>query len=278
MSVDIRWDPSRERFPGKDTHEDTTDTYACSRRRRCAWSRCGDAPADDGGSDTEAAADGSVAGFRSVPRTFEPTGPACADVPADGDGSFEGMADDTAAVAASNNPELSTLVAAVDAAALTDTLNGAGPFTIFAPSNDAFDKIPTNVLDSILADTDLLTSILTYHVVSGEALSSTDLADVGTAETVNGESLDFALDGDTLFINGQEAAVVCADITVGNGIVHIIDSVLQPPTDDLSGGGSSSSAPSSAPDVTATSRPMVTVRSPAWLTTRPPRPRPPTRN
>lgn len=214
-----------------------------------------DAPADDGGSDTEAAADGSVAGFRSVPRTFEPTGPACADVPADGDGSFEGMADDTAAVAASNNPELSTLVAAVDAAALTDTLNGAGPFTIFAPSNDAFDKIPTNVLDSILADTDLLTSILTYHVVSGQALSSTDLADVGTAETVNGESLDFALDGDTLFINGEEAAVVCADITVGNGIVHIIDSVLQPPSDDLSGGGSSSSAPSSAPDVTAVATP-----------------------
>jgi len=197
----------------------------------------------------------SATGFRSTPRTFEPTGPGCAAIPADGDGSFEGMADDPAATAASANPELSTLVAAVEAAGLGDTLNGDGPFTIFAPNNGAFDKIPANVLDSILADTELLTSILTYHVVSGEALSSADLAEAGTAATVNGAELAFALDGESLTINGDEAVVVCADVAVGNGIVHIIDSVLQPPSDDLSGGGSSSSTPSSGPDITAVATP-----------------------
>lgn len=200
-------------------------------------------------------APGQVTGFSSAPRTFEPTGPACADVPADGEGSFEGMADDPAATAATNNPELSTLVAAVAAAGLADTLNGEGPFTIFAPNNAAFDKIPTNVLDSILADTELLTSILTYHVVGSEALGSSDLAQSGTAATVNGAELAFALDGETLTINGDEAVVVCADIAVGNGIVHIIDSVLQPPSDDLGGAGSSSSTPSSGPDVTAVATP-----------------------
>ena len=220
---------------------------------------CGDddddsPPADtsvDAPADTEADAGTTAAGWRSAPQT--PTGPGCADVPAEGDGSFEGMADDPAATAAANNPDLSTLVAAVDAAGLTDTLNGGGPFTIIAPNNAAFDKIPTNVLDSILADSDLLTSILTYLVISGEALSAADLAEGGTAVTVNGAELTFALDRDTLTINGDEATVVCADIPVGNGIVQIVDSVLQPPSDDL--GIDGSSVPSSAPDVTAVATP-----------------------
>ncbi|HUF98696.1 MAG TPA: fasciclin domain-containing protein, partial [Ilumatobacter sp.] len=93
-----------------------------------------------------------------------PFGDGCAAVPADGEGSFDGMADDPAATAASNNPVLSTLVAAVTAAGLGDTLNSEGPFTIFAPTNDAFGAIPADDLDAVLADTELLTSILTYHV------------------------------------------------------------------------------------------------------------------
>ena len=107
------------------------------------------------------------------------TGPACGSLPTDGEGSLAGMADDPAATAASNNPELSTLVAAVTAADLVDTLNSAGPFTIFVPVNSAFEKIPAADLDAVLADTDLLTSILTYHVVP-EQLSSTELAEAGT--------------------------------------------------------------------------------------------------
>jgi transforming growth factor-beta-induced protein len=206
---------------------------------------------------TEAHDASSAAGFRSAP-TAAPSGPACADVPADGEGSFAGMADDPGGTAAANNPELSTLVAAVDAAGLTDTLNGEGPFTIFAPDNAAFEKIPTNVLDSILADAELLTSILTYHVVGDEALDSAALAEGGTATTVNGSELQFALDGDSLMINGDEAVVVCADIPVANGVVHIIDTVLQPPSDDVSLLGSSvpSSGPGAlGPDVTAVATP-----------------------
>lgn len=89
-------------------------------------------------------------------------GAAWAAVPADGAGSFDGMANDPAATASSNNPVLSTLVTAVVEAGLVDTLNSQGPFTIFAPYNDSFAAIPAEDLDAILADTDLLTSILTY--------------------------------------------------------------------------------------------------------------------
>ncbi|CAN5820633.1 hypothetical protein BH24ACT5_BH24ACT5_21470 [soil metagenome] len=195
-------------------------------------------------------------GFRTAvrPQVIEPTGPACADLPTEGAGSLEGMAVDPAATAASNNPELSTLVAAVDAAGLVDTLNGDGPFTIFAPSNAAFEKIPANVLDSILAQDDVLSSILTYHVISGQALSGADLAAAGTEVTVNGAELTFTLDGDSLLINNGAATVVCAGIPVANGIVHIIDSVLQPPSDDIGNDGSSS-VPNSGPVVTAVAAP-----------------------
>ena len=152
-------------------------------------------------------------------------GPGCAAVPADGEGSFGGMADDPAATAASNNPLLSTLVSAVQAAGLVDTLNGEGPFTIFAPTNDAFAAIPAETLDMVLADTDLLTSILTYHVVAGDSSSASDLGSAGMLATVNGDSLEFGTDGTT--VNGAE--VICSDVPVANGTVHIVDQVLLPP-------------------------------------------------
>jgi len=157
-----------------------------------------------------------------------PTGPLCSAVPADGEGSFAGMTDDTAATAASNNPVLSTLVAAVQAAGLVDTLNSDGPFTIFAPANPAFDALPAGTLDAVLADTDLLTSILTLHVVAGEKLSSADLAELDSVTTVNGAdiALEVADDG-TLMVNGQ-ASVGCADIQTANATVHVIDAVLMP--------------------------------------------------
>ena len=157
-----------------------------------------------------------------------PTGPLCAAVPADGEGSFAGMTDDTAATAASNNPVLSTLVAAVSAAGLVDTLNSDGPFTIFAPANPAFDALPAGALDAVLADTNLLTSILTLHVVAGEQLSSSDLAELDSVTTVNGAdvTIEVADDG-TLMVNGQ-ASVGCADIQTANATVHVIDAVLMP--------------------------------------------------
>lgn len=153
-----------------------------------------------------------------------PFGPACSAVPDDGEGSFDGMADDPAATAASNNPLLSTLVGAVGQAGLVDTLNSEGPFTIFAPVNDAFAAIPADQLDAVLADNDLLTSILTLHVVAGQSLSAAELGEAGTLETVNGESISFGPDGTT--VNG--ANVLCSDVTTANATVHIIDTVLLP--------------------------------------------------
>lgn len=156
-----------------------------------------------------------------------PVGPACSSIPEDGEGSFSGMADDPAATAASNNPGLSTLVTAVTEAGLVDTLNGEGPFTIFAPANSAFEAIPAEDLDAVLADKDLLTSILTLHVVPGEILDGATLAGMDSVPTVNGADITIAPSGESLEINGQ-AQVVCANIEVGNGVVHIIDTVLMP--------------------------------------------------
>jgi uncharacterized surface protein with fasciclin (FAS1) repeats len=150
-------------------------------------------------------------------------GPGCAAVPADGEGSFAGMADDPAGTAASNNPVLSTLVTAVVEADLVDTLNSDGPFTIFAPTNDAFAAIPEDILGAVLADKDLLTSVLTYHVVAGESLTADDLGGQ-TLATVEGGDLVFPATGEGV----NDATVICSNVPVANGTVHIIDSVLLP--------------------------------------------------
>jgi uncharacterized surface protein with fasciclin (FAS1) repeats len=175
-----------------------------------------DAPSTSAPSDT-APADGDA-----------PSGPACSAVPADGEGSFAGMTDDTAATAASNNPLLSTLVTAVTQAGLVDTLNSDGPFTIFAPVNDAFAALPPADLEAVLADQDLLTSILTLHVVAGESLSADQLVEKGTVTTVNGADLTIEAGADgTVMVNGQ-ATVGCANVMTANATVHIIDAVLMP--------------------------------------------------
>ncbi len=185
------------------------------------------------GSDSKSASTDSTTASTSAKAslTSENFGPGCAAVPTSGAGSFAGMAQDPAATAASNNPALSTLVAAVTAANLGDTLNGPGPFTIFAPSNEAFAKIPKATLDTLLADpSGDLTKILTYHVIAGKQLDAQQLADAGTEKTVNGAEVKIAESGDTIEINGQ-SAVVCGNVKTANGNVMIIDTVLMPPTD-----------------------------------------------
>jgi uncharacterized surface protein with fasciclin (FAS1) repeats len=158
------------------------------------------------------------------------SGPGCAAVPTEGEGSFEGMADDPAATAAGNNPQLSTLAAAVDAAGLTDTLNGEGPFTIFAPSNSAFAKIPADDLEGVLADpAGVLTDILTLHVVSGQQVSTSDLVAAGTVDTLGGTlTVDQFGDRVTVDAGSGPAVIVCGDIRTANATVHIIDVVLLP--------------------------------------------------
>ena len=147
--------------------------------------------------------------------------------------------------AAAELPELSMFTAAIAASSLVDQLAGDGPFTIFAPSNAAMSEIPTNVLDSLLADPELLDSILGYHIVVGEALPS-DMV-VGELETLNG-ALTITGDGDTLVINGGEATVVCPDVITADATIHVIDHVLQPADESGCPGASSSIPGSSTPD------------------------------
>ncbi|MQS07277.1 fasciclin domain-containing protein [Streptomyces alkaliphilus] len=153
-----------------------------------------------------------------------PFGPGCADIPEEGPGSFDGMAEEPVATAASNNPELSTLVTALTEAGLVDTLNSAEALTVFAPTNDAFDAIPEEDLNALLADRDQLTEVLTYHVV-GERLSPEDLEDA-EYETLQGEEVTVSGSDEEYTVNG--ANVVCGDVQTENATVYLIDEVLMP--------------------------------------------------
>ncbi len=121
--------------------------------------------------------------------------------------------------------DFTTLVAAIEAAGLVDTLSGDGPFTVFAPTDAAFDALPEGTLDELLADPDALADILTYHVVAGEVYAA-DVVELESAETVNGASVDITVDGDSVMVNG--ANVVQTDIQASNGVIHVIDAVLIP--------------------------------------------------
>jgi uncharacterized surface protein with fasciclin (FAS1) repeats len=157
-------------------------------------------------------------------------GPGCAayaeQVP-DGAGSITGMSTDPVAVAASNNPMLTTLVSAVSGELnpdvnLVDTLNG-DEFTVFAPVDDAFAKIDAATLESLKTDSDTLTKILTYHVVPGQL---TPDQVVGQQTTVEGGTVEVTGSGDELMVN--DAAVVCGGVMTQNATVYLVDSVLMP--------------------------------------------------
>lgn len=156
-----------------------------------------------------------------------PFGPACSAVPADGAGSFTGMSTAPVATAASANPVLSTLVTAVGEAGLVDTLNSASNITVFAPSNDAFAKVPADALKGLLADKAALTKVLTYHVV-GETIEPDALGSGGPFTTLQGGTVEASGSGESFTVNGQ-SAVVCGNITTANAKVYIIDTVLMPP-------------------------------------------------
>ncbi len=155
----------------------------------------------------------------------KPFGPGCASVPADGKGSFNGMATDPVATAASNNPLLKTLVTAVKQAGLVDTLNSAPEITVFAPTNDAFAKIPADTLNKVLADKPTLTKILTNHVIAGK-LSPDKLA--GDHQTQAGTTVTVKGSGEAFMVGKDSANVVCGNVTTANATVYIVDSVLMP--------------------------------------------------
>ena len=153
-------------------------------------------------------------------------GSGCAAVPTDASnkGSFQAMAQVPVATAASGNPLLSTLVSAVKQAGLVDSLNSTSDITVFAPTNDAFNKIPAATLKKVLADKKTLTSILTYHVVSGK-LAPADLA--GSHKTLQGGDVTVSGSGQSFMVDGK-ASVICGNVQTANATVYIIDSVLMP--------------------------------------------------
>lgn len=148
-------------------------------------------------------------------------------------------ADGTVVAVAQGNPDFSTLVSAVQAAELVDTLNGAGPFTVFAPTNAAFEKIPADTLNGLLQpeQRDALTSVLTYHVVAGQvdAAALTQQIEQGggsaTLTTVQGGTLTASVVDGTVTLTdeaGNTSRVVMADVAASNGVIHAIDTVVMP--------------------------------------------------
>ncbi len=178
------------------------------------------------------AASPSMSASASMDPAANLVGPGCAgyaeQVPS-GAGSVAGMAADPVAVAASNNPLLTTLTAAVSGQLnpnvnLVDTLNGS-EFTVFAPVDEAFAKIDSATIETLKTDSDLLTKILTYHVVPGQiAPSEID----GTHTTVEGQDVTVAGSGDSITVNGS-SNVICGGVQTANATVYLIDTVLMPP-------------------------------------------------
>jgi uncharacterized surface protein with fasciclin (FAS1) repeats len=199
-----------------------------------ALSACGsdDLAENSASAGTSSSMDSSEAAETSaVPASDEPFGAGCSAVPTEGEGSFTGMTDDPVVTAASNNPALSTLVQAVTAANLGDALNGARQITVLAPANPAFEAVPADALNTLLADVPQLTTVLTHHVIEGR-LAPDELA--GTHTTLNndevtiegsGEDFSVAMDGTVV---GLEASVICGNVQTANATVYIIDQVLKP--------------------------------------------------
>jgi uncharacterized surface protein with fasciclin (FAS1) repeats len=124
-----------------------------------------------------------------------------------------------------NAGSFNTLVAAVKAAGLVETLSSEGPFTVFAPTDEAFAQIPEEKLNALLADKEALTAVLTYHVVPGRVMAE-DVVTLQSARTVNGQSVDIKVWDGTVMID--DAQVVTADVEASNGVIHVINKVILP--------------------------------------------------
>ncbi|MEO6145424.1 MAG: fasciclin domain-containing protein [Dermatophilaceae bacterium] len=187
-----------------------------------------------GSSDTTTAGAPAATASQAAPETTKAPmsdasaavfGSGCAAVPKDGKGSFNGMATDPVATAASNNPLLKTLVTAVGAAGLGDTLNTTPDITVFAPVDSAFAKLPPAALKAALADPKgLLTKILTNHVVQGK-ITPDMLA--GDHKTLEGGTLKVTGSGEAFKVNGENN-IICGNVPTANATVYIVDGVLLP--------------------------------------------------
>ncbi|WP_233498810.1 fasciclin domain-containing protein [Blastococcus sp. TF02A-26] len=195
----------------------------------CGSDDSGDDTASDSGSSSSSSSESTSSAPADEASSEEPFGAGCSAVPTDGEGSFTGMTDDPVATAASNNPALSTLVQAVTAANLGDTLNSAEDITVLAPANPAFEAIPADALNAVLADNAQLTAILTHHVIEGR-LAPDELA--GTHTTLNGDQVTIEGSGESFTVDGtitqMQASVICGNVQTANATVYIIDQVLAP--------------------------------------------------
>ena len=202
----------------------TVGLTACSSSGGDSSSTSGNAPAGSSTSSSPMTSDEASAGAAAS----EPFGSACSAVPKSGAGSFNGMATDPVATAASHNPVLSTLVTAVAKAGLVDTLNSQQAITVFAPYNGAFAKIDKATLNKVLADKATLTKILTFHVVAGK-IAPDQLA--GSHKTLEGGTVVVKGSAPDLTVGptGAEAHVICGNVQTANATVYIIDSVMMPP-------------------------------------------------
>jgi uncharacterized surface protein with fasciclin (FAS1) repeats len=141
---------------------------------------------------------------------------------------MEKKTDKTIVDVAVENGSFKTLVAALKAADLVGALSGTGPFTVFAPTDAAFAKLPAGTLDALLKDPKTLASILTYHVVSGQVMAADVIKGNGAKPaTLNGATLDITVKGGKVYVNG--AQVTTADVVGSNGVIHVIDAVVLPP-------------------------------------------------
>nr|WP_238363575.1 fasciclin domain-containing protein [Casimicrobium huifangae] len=134
------------------------------------------------------------------------------------------MAAGTIVDVAAGNGNFNTLVAAVKAAGLAETLSGKGPYTVFAPTDAAFAKLPPGTVDALLKDVPKLKSILTYHVVSGQVMAKD--VKTGAVPTVNGQSINITAGAGGVAVN--DAKVTATDVAASNGVIHVVDTVLMP--------------------------------------------------
>ena len=198
--------------------EDDTDATATDTTSETPSETPSEEPTEEEPATEEPAADAGADTF----------GPGCKLIPADGAASFNGMATEPVATAASANPLLETLVAAVTEADLVDTLNSAPEITVFAPTNDAFAKIPADTMDTVMGDKKLLQTILTNHVVEGK-LSPEDV--VGEQMSLAGGKLMVKGSGDAFTVSSKgtkTSAVLCGNVPTANATVYIVDTVLLP--------------------------------------------------
>lgn len=205
---------------------------ACSNSEEPAAGSGGGSEATQTAPETQSAPtqESSPAGGAGVTQIGDIFGPACDQVPTEGEGSAQGMVDDPVGTAASNNPLLTTLTDAVTAANLVDTLNDPqASYTVFAPADPAFEALPEGTLEQLLQEPQgQLTTILTYHVIP-QRYDAEGLVEAGQVMSVQGAPVTISGTPDAPVVGDQNAQVLCGNIPTANATVFVIDQVLMPP-------------------------------------------------